>query len=184
MGGEPEEVTFPALSHLLCGKCFKFCAALQIDVAPSNFSRKLIPNMNENIQNEVKCEWGEPILTLKLEPGGCLVGKLINQSTFWKKSCTVFSSNRLKHAEPAVWSFKGNLGLFVFPKRLSRVWGMVSADLDAFVFFNHDIPRAVLGTKTDNKRVMKRSRSNIVFMCNRLWGQKGNNQEGNLLQIP
>lgn len=43
--------------------------------------------------------------------------------------------------------------------------GTVSADL-ALCFFNHDIPQAVLGTQTDNMKVMKRSRSNIVLMCN------------------
>lgn len=47
-------------------------------------------------------------------------------------------------------------------------WEMVSAGpdkKDALCFFNHDNPQAVLGTKTNNKRVMKRSRNNIVLMC-------------------
>lgn len=39
------------------------------------------------------------------------------------------------------------------------------------VFFNRHIPQAVLGTKTNNKRVMKRSKSYTVLMGNWLWGQ-------------
>ena len=62
--------------------------------------------------------------------------------------------------------------------------GMVSAELDALCFFKHGIPQAVLGTKTDNKRVTKRSRSNIVLMCTWLRPRtEGKYQKGNLFQI-
>lgn len=45
---------------------------------------------------------------------------------------------------------------------------MVSSDADQedAVFFNRHIPQAVLGTKTNNKRVMKRSKSYTVLMGN------------------
>lgn len=110
------------------------------------------------------------------------ITKLLNKrfsALHWTQSMPSVSS--LNTRETPLWSFgfccdsntTGRQSWWFFIRNVFPEWlcgvrggGMVSADLALCFFFNHDIPQAVLGTQTDNMKVMKRSRSNIVSMCN------------------